>query len=118
MQDQVEKLEDSLDQLNADFAQQSHAIMNLQEEIAQQEKEMATQMELANQGNASAKQSQKETVNKLNALKSQLTNLTMKKSATSDRLEECQKELETTQGELAAAASGKPAAKSAAGKKK
>ena len=100
-QEQVDELEERLDQLHADFSQQSMAAMELKDKIHDLEQEVSKQTELANQGQAK-EDTVKESVSKLNALRAQLAALEIKKSGTGDSVEECQQELNKKRGAVSA----------------
>ncbi len=92
-------LEDCVDQLHADFTEQSRAMVDLEEAITSHEAEVASQTELASKGKGNAT-AHKETTAKLASHRSDRVKLHMSIAATSDKLDESQQQLADRQAQL------------------
>ena len=130
LQSQLQDLEDSLDELHADFSKQSCTIIDTTEQISHLEQEVAMETELVNKTPGVEGQKHmpmlKESTARLGNLRSQLAKLELQKSATSKKLEEMQLKLDAKKEQKNVAleegttplAQNVPQNKSARGKKK
>ena len=105
-QDQVQELEEKLDNLTADFSDQSRQEVDLKDSIHHLESEISKETDLANQSKEGTSENKKHTelmmaaCNKMSNVKSQLTSLTMKKTLTKEKLEACVWEMSKVKAKL------------------
>ncbi len=95
-QHEVQQLQEKVDQLNGDFAQQSAMELSLQGAVTDLQREVVQQTQLLSQGSAgrATTAAHKQTAHKLKEQKAQLQAVQLKKAKLSEQLSETEHNLE------------------------